>query len=94
MPYRVYVCGGSAGIACSMFLAEMVYDVSANIILDSCVRAVAAWDIITSMLKSWVFGTIISVVRSARCPWAGRSLGHACAYMHHDWFIVDCLDKG
>lgn len=46
-----------------MFLAEMVYDVSANIILDSCVRAVSDWDVITSMIKSWVFGTIISVVR-------------------------------
>lgn len=47
-----------------MFLAEMVYDVSANIILDSCVRAVSDWDVITSMIKSWVFGTIISVVRA------------------------------
>ena len=54
-----------------MFLAEMVYDVSANIILDSCVRAVSDWDVITSMIKSWVFGTIISVVRAA--PRRGRS---------------------
>lgn len=54
---------GGAGIACSMLIAELVYDVKARIILDSCVRAVTAWDIITSMIKAWVFGLIISVVR-------------------------------
>lgn len=48
-----------------MLIAELVYDVKARIILDSCVRAVTAWDIITSMIKAWVFGLIISVVR---CP--------------------------
>ena len=37
---------------------------SANIILDSCTRAVSGWDVITSMIKSWVFGTIIAIVRA------------------------------
>lgn len=41
-----------------------MYDVSANIILDSCTRAVSGWDVITSMIKSWVFGTIIAIVRA------------------------------
>ena len=41
-----------------------MYDVSANIILDSCTRAVSSWDVITSMIKSWVFGTIIAIVRA------------------------------
>jgi hypothetical protein len=55
-----------AGIACSMMIAEVVYDVKARVILDSCVRAVTAWDIITSMIKAWVFGIIIAVVRALR----------------------------
>ncbi len=54
----------AAGIACSMMIAQIVYDVPAVIILNSCVRAITAWDLITSMIKAWVFGAIISIVRS------------------------------
>ena len=59
------VPGCPAGIACSMMIAELVYDVPAVIILNSCVRAITAWDLITSMIKAWVFGAIISIVRSS-----------------------------
>lgn len=45
-----------------MMLADLVYDVPASVILESAQRAVSAWDVITSMIKSWVFGTIIAVV--------------------------------
>ena len=45
-----------------MMIAEIVYDVPAVIILNSCVRAITAWDLITSMIKAWVFGAIISIV--------------------------------
>lgn len=51
-----------AGLAASVGLAETVYGVSANVILDSACRAITSWDIITSCIKSWVFGTIIAVV--------------------------------
>ena len=47
-----------------MMIAQLVYDVPAVIILNSCVRAITAWDLITSMIKAWVFGAIISIVRS------------------------------
>ena len=50
-------------MAASAGLADVVYDVSANMVLDSAARAITAWDISTSCIKSWVFGTIISVVR-------------------------------
>lgn len=53
-----------AGLAASVLLAQLVYDVPANVILDSAARAVTSWDVITSMIKSWVFGVIISVVRA------------------------------
>ncbi|KAK9821457.1 hypothetical protein WJX81_003147 [Elliptochloris bilobata] len=62
------------GIACSCLLAQTVYDVSANIILDSCTRAVSGWDVITSMIKSWVFGTIIAIVS---CSWGFTTTGGA-----------------
>ncbi|KAK9828848.1 hypothetical protein WJX72_002391 [[Myrmecia] bisecta] len=62
------------GMGASVFLAEMVYDVSANVILNSALKAVGAWDIITSMIKSWVFGTIISVVS---CSWGFTTSGGA-----------------
>ena len=56
------VSGCAAGIACSMMIAQVVYDVPAVVILNSCVRAITAWDLITSMIKAWVFGAIISIV--------------------------------
>jgi len=62
------------GLAASVFLADAVYDVSANVILDSASRAIASWDIITSMIKCWVFGTIISVVS---CSWGYTTTGGA-----------------
>lgn len=55
------VCLG-AGLLCSMVLAEIVYDIPTRVILDSAQRAVTSWDLVTSMIKSWVFGTVISVV--------------------------------
>lgn len=48
------------GMAASVLLADTVYDVPCNVILDSAMRAVAAWDVVTSMIKCWVFGTIIA----------------------------------
>lgn len=62
------------GMAAAVFLADAVYDVSANVILDSASRAIAAWDIITSMIKCWVFGTIISVIS---CSWGYTTTGGA-----------------
>ena len=50
-------------MAASALLAETVYSIGANVIIDSAVRAITGWDIITSLMKSWVFGVIISVVR-------------------------------
>ena len=51
-----------SGLAASVGLAESVYGVSANVILDSACRAITSWDVVTSCIKSWVFGTIIAVV--------------------------------
>lgn len=62
------------GMAASVLLADGVYDVSANTILDSAMRAVSTWDIVTSMIKCWVFGTIISVVS---CAWGYTTSGGA-----------------
>ncbi len=52
-------------MAASVLLADSVYNVSCNIILDSAMRAISAWHIVTSMIKCWVFGTIISTGKGA-----------------------------
>lgn len=62
------------GLAASVGLAETVYGVSANVILDSACRAITSWDIVTSCIKSWVFGTIIAVVS---CSWGFTTTGGA-----------------
>lgn len=49
-----------AGMGASVLLADTVYNVSCNVILDSAMRAISSWDVITSMIKCWVFGTIIA----------------------------------
>lgn len=59
----------AAGMAASVLLADSVYDVSCNVILDSAMRAISAWDVVTSMIKCWVFGTIIA---TGACPGAAR----------------------
>jgi ABC-type transporter Mla maintaining outer membrane lipid asymmetry permease subunit MlaE len=46
-----------------VLLADLVYNVPANVILDSARRALTGYDVITSMVKAFVFGTCISTVR-------------------------------
>ncbi|KAH7276556.1 hypothetical protein KP509_39G011700 [Ceratopteris richardii] len=64
----------TVGMAASVLLAESVYNVSANIILDSAKKALQPWDFISTMIKSTVFGGIISVVS---CGWGVTTLGGA-----------------
>jgi hypothetical protein len=56
------MCWVLAGIGASVLLADLVYDVPANVILDSARRALSGYDVITSCIKAWVFGLIISTV--------------------------------
>lgn len=62
------------GLAASVLLAELVYNVPANVILDSARRALTAYDVITSMVKSLVFGVIVSTVS---CAWGFTTSGGA-----------------
>lgn len=64
----------TVGMAASVLLADSVYNVSANIILDSAKKALQPWDFISTMIKSTVFGGIISVVS---CAWGVTTLGGA-----------------
>eukprot|EP00250_Pteridium_aquilinum_P034362 c7483_g1_i1 orf=154-1248(+) len=64
----------TVGMAASVLLADSVYNVSANIILDSAKKALHPWDFISTMIKSTVFGGIISVVS---CAWGVTTLGGA-----------------
>lgn len=62
------------GMAASVLLADAVYNVPCNTIIDSAMRAVASWDIVTSMIKCWLFGTIIAIVS---CSWGYTTSGGA-----------------
>eukprot|EP00195_Chlamydomonas_chlamydogama_P012026 CAMPEP_0202895032 /NCGR_PEP_ID=MMETSP1392-20130828/4308_1 /ASSEMBLY_ACC=CAM_ASM_000868 /TAXON_ID=225041 /ORGANISM="Chlamydomonas chlamydogama, Strain SAG 11-48b" /LENGTH=330 /DNA_ID=CAMNT_0049579907 /DNA_START=116 /DNA_END=1108 /DNA_ORIENTATION=- len=62
------------GIGASVLLADLVYNVPANVILDSARRALTAYDVGTSMVKSWVFGTIVSTIS---CAWGFTTSGGA-----------------
>lgn len=62
------------GMGAAVLLADVVYNVAANVILDSALRALTSWDIVSSMIKSWVFGGIISVVS---CAWGYTTSGGA-----------------
>ena len=53
----------ATGIGASVLLADLVYNVPANVILDSARRALTGYDVITSCIKAWAFSTAISVVR-------------------------------
>ncbi|XP_059439853.1 protein TRIGALACTOSYLDIACYLGLYCEROL 1, chloroplastic-like isoform X2 [Corylus avellana] len=73
LPFLTLMCF-TVGMASSALLADSVYGVSINIILDSAQRALKSWDIISAMIKSQVFGAIISVVS---CAWGVTTLGGA-----------------
>ncbi|GER56665.1 trigalactosyldiacylglycerol 1 [Striga asiatica] len=62
------------GMVSSGILADGVYGVSINIIFNSARRALRSWDIVSSMIKSGVFGGIISVVS---CAWGVTTMGGA-----------------
>lgn len=68
------VCRLSPGIGAAVLLADLVYDVPANVILDSARRALSGYDVITSCIKAWVFGLIISTVSAQ----PGGSRGVLC----------------
>ncbi|XP_041010033.1 protein TRIGALACTOSYLDIACYLGLYCEROL 1, chloroplastic isoform X1 [Juglans microcarpa x Juglans regia] len=73
LPFLTLMCF-TVGMASSALLADGVYGISINIILDSAHRALKPWDIISAMLKSQVFGAIISIVS---CAWGVTTLGGA-----------------
>ena len=73
LPFLTLLCF-TLSMASSALLADGVYGVSINIILDSAWRALRSWDIVSAMIKSQVFGAIISIVS---CAWGVTTLGGA-----------------
>ncbi|KAJ0093321.1 hypothetical protein Patl1_26517 [Pistacia atlantica] len=73
LPFLTLMCF-TVGMASSAILSDGVYGISINIILDSAHRALRSWDIISAMIKSQVFGAIISIVS---CAWGVTTLGGA-----------------
>ncbi|CAH9073806.1 unnamed protein product [Cuscuta europaea] len=73
LPILTLMCF-TVGMASSAVLSDAVYGISVNIILDSARRALRSWDIVSAMIKSGVFGAIISTVS---CAWGVTTLGGA-----------------
>ncbi|KAJ6334149.1 hypothetical protein OIU78_011120 [Salix suchowensis] len=73
LPFLTLMCF-TVGMASSGLLADSVYGISLNIILDSAQRALNSWDLISAMIKSGVFGAIISIVS---CAWGVTTMGGA-----------------
>ncbi|MBA0801209.1 hypothetical protein Gohar_011586 [Gossypium harknessii] len=73
LPFLTLMCF-TIGMASSALLADSVYGISINIILDSAQRVLQSWDIISAMIKSLVFGMIISIVS---CAWGATTIGGA-----------------
>ena len=73
LPFLTLLCF-TVGMASSALLADSVYGISINIILDSAQRALNSWDIISAMIKSMAFGGIISTVS---CAWGVTTMGGA-----------------
>ncbi|OWM63737.1 hypothetical protein CDL15_Pgr005999 [Punica granatum] len=73
LPFLTLMCF-TVGLASSALLADGVYGISINIILDSAHRALKSWDLISAMIKSQVFGAIISIVS---CAWGVTTIGGA-----------------
>lgn len=73
LPILTTMCFAVA-MGASVLLADSVYNVSANIILESAARALQPWDLISTTIKSVVFGGIISIVS---CTWGVTTLGGA-----------------
>ncbi|CAN4110999.1 unnamed protein product [Withania somnifera] len=73
LPFLTLMCF-TVGMASSAILADGVYGISINIILDSSQRALGSWDLISAMIKSQVFGAIISIIS---CAWGVTTLGGA-----------------
>ncbi|PNW81963.1 hypothetical protein CHLRE_06g268200v5 [Chlamydomonas reinhardtii] len=62
------------GMGAAVFLADIVYNVPANVIVDSARRALTSYDVMTSMVKSWVFGTVVATIS---CAWGFTTSGGA-----------------
>ncbi len=62
------------GLAASVLLADLVYGVSPNVIIDSAAKALQKSDVIALLLKSLAFGGIISQVS---CGWGMTTRGGA-----------------
>ncbi|KAL3677151.1 hypothetical protein R1sor_027099 [Riccia sorocarpa] len=73
LPVLTIICF-SVGMAASVLLADSVYNVSSNVILESAKRALQPWDLISTTIKSVVFGGIISIIS---CAWGMTTAGGA-----------------
>lgn len=64
----------TVGMAASVLLADVVYGIPANVILESAVKALVPFDIIAMVIKSAVFAFSIAIIS---CGWGTTTSGGA-----------------
>lgn len=62
------------GLAASVLLADVVYGIPANVIMESAVKALVPFDIIAMVIKSAVFAFSIAIIS---CGWGTTTSGGA-----------------
>ena len=77
MPILNILCFAT-GMAASTFLAEVVYSVNANIILDSAARATTLWDVVSSQVSGCPSGTRAKSGRT-QVAWLTLAIAYASA---------------
>ncbi|XP_021597345.1 protein TRIGALACTOSYLDIACYLGLYCEROL 1, chloroplastic isoform X2 [Manihot esculenta] len=73
LPFLTLMCF-TVSMASSALLADGVFGVSINMIFYSARKVLGSWDLISAMIKSQVFGAIISIVS---CAWGVTTSGGA-----------------
>ena len=64
----------TVGLAASAFLADCVYGVAPNVIMESAVKALVPWDIAAMALKAGAFAFGIAIIS---CGWGSTTSGGA-----------------
>jgi phospholipid/cholesterol/gamma-HCH transport system permease protein len=62
------------GMAGGIFISDALYHISASVFLNSVQNFIQVWDLVTSVIKSVVFGSLIAVIG---CSWGLTTTGGA-----------------
>jgi phospholipid/cholesterol/gamma-HCH transport system permease protein len=62
------------GMTAGLIIADVLYDISSSIFLDSVRNFLKTWDIVACLIKSMIFGALIAIIG---CNWGLTTTGGA-----------------